>query len=53
MKEYSQDFRENCRVQTRQIYEGEYSSNYVTTFIQFDYKVLALLNAEICLNTTF
>ena len=54
LKKYSQVLRENCRVRTRWICQGKCSSPYLTTtFIQFDYKVLALLNAEICLNTTF
>ena len=48
-------FRENCRVRTIWICQGkkDNSTYFTTTFIHFDYKVLPLLIAEICLNNTF
>ena len=39
-EKHSQDYRENCRVRTIWICQGNYKSTLTTTFIHFDYKIL-------------
>ena len=54
MKNIHRIFEKTAKYEPYEFAKGKYSSTYLTTIsIRFDYKVLPLLNAEICLNITF